>query len=120
MVLTVQDFVKQRLKGYDTMRNNPGKPAQSWLSAYLHFGHISPIECVLTVRASKKASQSDKAAFVEELLVRRELAVNFVWYARDNYDKVSYLEVRNHSMCFSTYAAVMFTRLGDENAAKAR
>lgn len=28
-------------------------------------------------------------AFIEELLVRRELSHNFVYYAMDNYDKVS-------------------------------
>ena len=45
---------------------------------YLHFGQISPIEIALAVRAADSGAGESAAPFVEELIVRRELAINFV------------------------------------------
>lgn len=74
----------ERLKIFDKSRNDPTKDALSGLSPYLHFGQISAQRCALAVQAcGKAASGSIKAAsagFVEELVVRKELADNFCFY----------------------------------------
>ena len=62
-------------------RNDPSLGADSTLVAYLHFGQISPVEVAVEVRAA--GSDADREAFLEELLVRRELSVNFVHYCPD-------------------------------------
>ncbi|MDD1712227.1 MAG: deoxyribodipyrimidine photo-lyase [Methanoregulaceae archaeon] len=70
-------FIDHRLDRYDEDRNDPGRDATSHLSAYLHFGHLSPLEIALRVR---DAGGAGSASFLEELIVRRELAINFVFY----------------------------------------
>ena len=70
-------FIKEDLSGYVAARARPGQPRVSMLSPYLHFGQISPVEIALAVRDSA-APAADRASFLEELIVRRELAVNFV------------------------------------------
>jgi len=72
-------FLNERLNGYAEQRNRPEHDATSQLSPYLHFGHIGPHTVALTVRDAK-APRRDREAFLEELIVRRELAVNFVRY----------------------------------------
>jgi deoxyribodipyrimidine photo-lyase len=72
-------FVRGRLDGYATRRNHPETDGTSRLSPYLHFGHLGPREVALAARASG-APMVDRQAFTEELVVRRELAVNFVRY----------------------------------------
>ena len=75
------------LKSYDTTRNQPHLPGTSLLSAYLHFGQLSPLTIALAAREAD-APQPAKDAYLEELIVRREVAINFV--ARNpNYDKLS-------------------------------
>ena len=78
-------FLRSALEGYDDARNDPSDPQCSQLSPYLHFGQISPVEIVRKVRAAKSGSPTDADAYLEELIVRRELAVNFVHY-QPNYD----------------------------------
>jgi len=73
-------FLDDALDRYHVERNIPGSDAVSDLSPYLHFGHISPLEIALAVRASRRGNPAAKDAFLEELIVRRELAVNFVHY----------------------------------------
>jgi len=57
------------------------------MSPYLHFGQISPLE--ITLEISKTRSRS-KEAYLEELIVRRELSMNFVHYNEtyDSYDSI--------------------------------
>lgn len=76
-------FILRHLKGYGSGRNDPGDPQCSELSPYLHFGQISPVEIALKINAAKSGSPDDKRAFLEELIVRRELAVNFVFFESD-------------------------------------
>lgn len=79
-------FIKERLADYDTARNLPHLDATSGLSAYLHFGHISPLRVALEIRDAG-APEAAKRAYLEELIVRRELAINFI--ARNpNYDRL--------------------------------
>ncbi len=59
----------------------------SHLSPYLHFGHLSAQRVALHVRAAA-APRDDKEAYLEELIVRRELADNFCHY-NPKYDTVA-------------------------------
>jgi deoxyribodipyrimidine photo-lyase len=70
-------FLEQKLHRYGRERNEPTKHATSNLSAYLHFGHISSLEVALAAREHAAAHKIDADAFLEELIVRRELAFNF-------------------------------------------
>jgi deoxyribodipyrimidine photo-lyase len=78
-------FLDWRLEGYATGRNDPNRNGQSGLSPYLHFGHLAPQRVALAV-ASGGISEGS-AAFLEELIIRRELSDNFCWY-NDRYDRV--------------------------------
>jgi deoxyribodipyrimidine photo-lyase len=78
-------FLRHYLEGYDKRRNEPSEWHLSFMSPYLHFGQISPLEIALKLRDAKSGSQQDRDAYLEELIVRHELAINFVYY-NDNYD----------------------------------
>jgi deoxyribodipyrimidine photo-lyase len=78
--LTVlQRFIRDRLINYADGRNHPEIDATSQLSPYLHFGQIGPHSVALAIRDAA-APVRNREAFLEELIVRRELAVNFVRY----------------------------------------
>ena len=79
-------FVDGDLDGYATGRNEPGAWQGSFLSPYLHFGHISPVEVARAAQTAEAGSRDDRAAFLEELIVRRELSLNFVTFQPD-YDR---------------------------------
>jgi len=70
-------FISQKLANYDKLRNDPNKDSLSNMSPYLHFGQISPVHIALEVARSAKASSD---AYLEELIIRRELSMNFVFY----------------------------------------
>jgi deoxyribodipyrimidine photo-lyase len=76
-------FIAKHLKGYSSGRNDPSAPQCSEMSPYLHFGQISPVEIALKINSAKSGTRDDKLAFLEELIVRRELAVNFVYFESD-------------------------------------
>lgn len=78
-------FIEQRLNGYAVERNDPTRSGQSGLSPYLHFGQLSPQRAALAVASCGVSGTQE--AFLEELIVRRELADNFCWY-NDRYDGV--------------------------------
>jgi deoxyribodipyrimidine photo-lyase len=78
------EFVAKKLPGYGTGRNKPENDHTSRLSPYLHFGHISPITVALAVQKSE-ASKADKEAFLNQIIVWRELSINMVRY-NDDYD----------------------------------
>ncbi|KAJ6712342.1 DEOXYRIBODIPYRIMIDINE PHOTOLYASE [Salix purpurea] len=81
-------FLTKRLKNYSTDRNNPLKPkGLSGLSPYLHFGQVSAQRCALEARKVRNLSPQSADAFLEELIVRRELADNFCFY-QPNYDSI--------------------------------
>jgi deoxyribodipyrimidine photo-lyase len=77
-------FVRQRLPRYAELRNQPAESVASELSAHLHFGHISPVTIALAALASSARSENIDV-FLEELVVRRELSINFV-ARNDRYD----------------------------------
>jgi deoxyribodipyrimidine photo-lyase len=75
-------FVEKKLAGYAENRREPAAEGTSTLSAYLHFGQISPLQIALAVNGAS-APAADRDGYLEELIVRRELAVNFVHYCPD-------------------------------------
>jgi deoxyribodipyrimidine photo-lyase len=81
---TVHHFVEHKLSGYDIKRNDPSQDGQSNLSPYLHFGQISAQRVVIEIKRSKSLVK-DRTAFLEELIVRRELSDNFCFY-NSHYD----------------------------------
>ena len=83
-------FIDEKLDGYAEGRNEPIARQCSELSPYLHFGQISPIDLALAAKGSKGIGQEDRASFLEELIVRRELAMNFVAFTKD-YDQFGML-----------------------------
>jgi deoxyribodipyrimidine photo-lyase len=80
-------FLRGPFEGYHENRNNLSTQGSSMLSPYLHFGQISPIEVALKVKSAKSGTEEDSKAYLEELIIRRELAANFVNYepAYDSY-----------------------------------
>jgi deoxyribodipyrimidine photo-lyase len=74
----LREFLDHKLDGYAEGRNEPGAFQCSLISPYLHFGQISPVEIALAVRAACNGTGPDHRSYLEELVVRRELAANFV------------------------------------------
>ena len=72
-------FVQTSLATYAEGRNEPAAGATSHMSPYLHFGQISPIEIALAAQAAATPTP-DRDAYIEELIVRRELAMNHAFY----------------------------------------
>ena len=75
-------FIEERLDSYDTLRNDPAVDYLSHMSPYLHFGQISPLFIVLEIL---KTQSPGRPAYLEQLIVRRELSMNFIHY-NDRYD----------------------------------
>lgn len=78
----LQDFIESKLDHY-VDRNDPSKDFTSGLSPYLKYGFISP----LTIHNEVVYFEGESTdSFIEELVVRRELAYNFIYY-NDKYDQ---------------------------------
>ena len=75
-------FLKSKLDQYHELRNDPTLEYLSNMSPYLHFGQISPLYIALKVL---ETDSPGKDAYLEELIVRRELSMNFIFY-NQNYD----------------------------------
>ncbi len=73
----LNDFIKHKLDKFFELRNHPELDLVSHLSPYLHFGQISPLTIVFRVLERQSPGEE---AFLEELIVRRELSMNFVYY----------------------------------------
>ena len=80
----LKNFINKKLPNYPNNRNDPNLESLSNLSPYLHFGQISPIQITQKIVSSNNPEES-KQVFLEELIVRRELAINYVFYNK-NYD----------------------------------
>lgn len=97
-------FIEDRLPHYSHKRSDPGYDFQSNLSPYLHFGQISVLEVVQEAIKASGVSAADLpdlirtrkklqdhrvnlADFLEELIIRRELSMNFCRFneAYDDY-----------------------------------
>ncbi|MEI8094708.1 MAG: deoxyribodipyrimidine photo-lyase [Spirochaetales bacterium] len=82
-------FAQTRLERYDSDRNDPNLDATSGLAPYLHFGHITPLTILAELKSNglwkpalsyRRSGEDPVSKFLDELLVRRELAVNAAWY----------------------------------------
>jgi deoxyribodipyrimidine photo-lyase len=78
----LKKFLRERIDHFGRLRNDPTLDATSNLGPYLHFGQISPLWVAL--QATEKGGPG-VGAFLEELIVRRELSLNFVHY-NERYD----------------------------------
>jgi len=85
-----KEFLGQRLGKYVENRNQPQTDDISHMSKYLHFGQISPLYLALEILKTENRFKQAREAFLEELIVRRELAMNFVYYTQD-YDSYTCL-----------------------------
>lgn len=81
----LRDFVGTRLDRYDVERNRADIDAGSQLSPYLHYGQISPIEIALAINESSAPAPA-KDSFIDELIIQRELSINFVLH-NGEYDR---------------------------------
>lgn len=83
-------FLGDGFEGYKEKRGAPERATVSHMSPYMHFGQISPVEIALSARTAERGGPEDRESYLEELIVRRELAYNHVWYepAYDRYESV--------------------------------
>jgi deoxyribodipyrimidine photo-lyase len=76
-------FLQHRLRRYSKESSKPSCHATSDLSPWLHFGHISSLDVALAVSEYADEHHLIAGEFLEELIVRRELAFNFARFAPD-------------------------------------
>ena len=75
----LQSFIDNKFINYSVKRNDPVLDATSNLSPYFHFGQIAPQRVALTVQRLTDYPQA-QASFLEEMIIRRELADNYCFY----------------------------------------
>ncbi|MGK2856863.1 MAG: deoxyribodipyrimidine photolyase [Thermoanaerobaculia bacterium] len=81
-------FIRQRLEGYADLRNRESDRT-SELSPFLHFGYLSAHEVARRALLAP-APAEDVNAFLEQLVIRRELSFNLCFY-RDDYASLACL-----------------------------
>jgi deoxyribodipyrimidine photo-lyase len=115
----LSEFLKNRLRRYAREKNEPSAHATSGLSAYLHSGYISALEVALRVREYAREHKIAADEFLEELIVRRELAFNFAWHAKriDSLEELpewarKTLRVHRRDRREPQYTAAQFERAG--------
>lgn len=81
----LKNFLRHRFTNYVENRNRPETDDISHMSPYLHFGQISPLYIALQIRKAGNGTPAARDAYAEELVVRRELAANFVQHT-ERYD----------------------------------
>lgn len=92
--------------------NDPSKNLTSKMSMYLHFGQISSLELLDRLLFAQAQGQIDGGSFdayIEQLLVRRELAFNYVTYHKgyDQFESMTepwaYQTMQAHDLDFRPY-----------------
>lgn len=78
-----RSFLENRFSTYEENRNQPQTDDVSHMSKYLHFGQISPVWLALRALDGNHGHREDRDSFIEELVVRRELAMNFCEFEPD-------------------------------------
>jgi len=76
----LDEFLGGKLNDYPALRNDPNARMLSDMSPYLHFGQISPLYIALRVLDTGSPAAD---AYLEELIVRRELSMNYVFHNPD-------------------------------------
>jgi len=82
-----EPIYKSFFTGLSFKKKRSNQKGQSNLSPYLHFGQISAQRIALEVRKARLDPEAQKA-FLEELIIRRELSDNYCYYNPD-YDRPS-------------------------------
>ena len=77
----LKNFFSNHLHNYAEARNRPELNHISHMSMYLHFGQVAPTYIVNEIMRKKNGENAD--AYIEELMVRRELSMNYVHYTKD-------------------------------------
>jgi deoxyribodipyrimidine photo-lyase len=90
----LKEFVEYKLRHYD-LRNHPDKEYTSGLSAYLKYGFISPLTIYNYLQMYTEYLTD---SFIEELIVRRDLSYNFIYY-NEKYDQFKHM---THSWAYLT------------------
>ena len=83
----LRKFILNDLEVFASQRNDPASDHLSNMSPFLHFGQLSPLEIALEVL---KTESSSVESYLEELIIRRELSMNFAFY-NGNYDNIECL-----------------------------
>ena len=83
----IESFITEHMRDYDGKRNKPETSAVSYASMFLHFGQLSPVWIANRIRESG-APEPEIDSYIEELMVRRELTMNFCYYNRNSYDSL--------------------------------
>jgi deoxyribodipyrimidine photo-lyase len=73
-------FVENCFQRYVAHRNQPKTLDVSFMSPYLHFGQVSSLYLALKIKSCQDSFEEAKESYLEELIVRRELAMNFVYF----------------------------------------
>lgn len=76
-------FLENNLRRYARLRNEPSEHATSHLSPYLHFGQISSLYITLATQEYAHHHKLIASEYLEELIVRRELAFNYTRHVDD-------------------------------------
>ena len=73
-------FLRHGLARFADRRNDPNADALSHLSPYFHFGQLAPHRAALQAWSAENAPSQARSSFLEELIIRRELADNFCFH----------------------------------------
>lgn len=75
----LRGFLTDHLKTYETDRNRADIDGSSGMSPFLHYGQISPIEVACAARDARAtgAAKESVDSFMNEIMVQRELTINF-------------------------------------------
>lgn len=95
---SMNSFIETKLASYHSLKNDPLANSVSGLSPYLHYGQISAQRIAIEVTKNCK-NQPSRDAFLEELIIRKELSDNFCYYNK-SYDNTS---------CFPNWAKETLT-----------
>jgi deoxyribodipyrimidine photo-lyase len=80
---SLEHFLEKNLRRYAKERNEPAAHATSDLSPYLHFGQLGSQEIAWAARTHAEEHKLIADEFLEELIVRRELAFNYARHCED-------------------------------------
>jgi len=78
----LDNFIKNKLPYYAEFKNDFSKNIHSGLSKYLNLGFISSQKAAIEIIKSKN-DDINKEIFLEELIIRKELADNFCLYCKN-------------------------------------
>ena len=103
----LENFIKNKLQYYAEYKNDISKNVLSGLSKYLNLGFISSQRVALEVIKSG-VNDINKEVFLEELVVRKELADNFCLHAnsfKDFFDIPNWakMSLENHKLDIRPY-----------------